>query len=56
MKCSQKGCEEQATTYVIWVDGKHVYGCISHSLQLQNLATVLGCAVALYPYVEEATS
>jgi hypothetical protein len=53
-KCAQNGCDEKATSYVIWVDGKHVLGCADHSAKLQGLAAFLGHSVALYPIIEEA--
>ena len=52
MKCGQKDCDKDATSFVVWVDGKQVYGCDQHSAALQALAAFLGSSVALYPIIE----
>lgn len=52
MKCAQKDCNEKATSYVIWVDGKQVMGCDQHSRSLQKMAAILGSSVAMYAYLE----
>jgi hypothetical protein len=54
MKCDQNGCDEDATSYVIWVDGKQVKGCDDHSHKLQRIAAFLGSVVPLYPIIEES--
>lgn len=53
MKCGQKDCNEKATSYVIWVDGKQVMGCDQHSRSLQKMAAILGSSVPLFPIVTE---
>lgn len=57
MKCSQETCEGQAVGYVIWPDGRPVYGCPEHLRQTAGILGFLGSAapVVMLPPEEKAT-
>ena len=44
-KCSQEGCEDDATARVFWPGREPSYMCTLHTIKAQQVGQVVGCYI-----------